>query len=247
MPQQDEGLKNHRAWDEFGYQYYVRLKQLLENPPSPYVVERSAMYRNDGVHETHHTNMQCIFAAKMLALHGPRKKKILDIGSYRQFVTGLLANVDYEITVADIRRLVEPRLSNEERWVGDVKGLDLPDGIYDTVVTLCGLEHFGLGRYGDEFDLKADGKAVAQMIRVLKPGGFLVFTTTLTEDGQPCIWFNELRVYTHDILCGFLSHDMVCVEEALLSVVGHEFGPLGAVATKDGAGYRIYCGCWRKK
>ena len=55
-----------------------------------------------------------------------------------------------------------------------VKKLDLPDRSFHLVLSLCTLEHLGLGRYGDTLDFEADDKAFREMMRVLKPGGHLI-------------------------------------------------------------------------
>jgi ubiquinone/menaquinone biosynthesis C-methylase UbiE len=52
-----------------------------------------------------------------------------------------------------------------EKKVGDVTALDYPDGFFDAVVAFDLLEH-----------VEDDSKAVAEMHRVLKPGGHFVFT-----------------------------------------------------------------------
>ncbi len=99
----------------------------------------------------------------------------------------------YKVTTLDVRPR-DSRLENETIVTSDAKKLDIPSDSFDMVVSLCTLEHFGLGRYGDEFDLDGDKKAFNEMIRVLKPGGRLVFSTTVTRS-TPSLAFNAHRIY----------------------------------------------------
>ena len=55
------------------------------------------------------------------------------------------------------------------------------------------VEHIGLGRYGDPVDYDGDLKAIAELQRVLAPGGNLFFVVPV---GQPRIMFNAHRVYS---------------------------------------------------
>jgi ubiquinone/menaquinone biosynthesis C-methylase UbiE len=89
---------------------------------------------------------------------------ILDIGSYRHFILGLLSH--YEVTTLDIRER-KSNLVNENIVTCDAKALLFADNSFDSVLSLEALPHFGLCRYGDEFDLDADIKAFNEMIRVL--------------------------------------------------------------------------------
>lgn len=71
------------------------------------------------------------------------------------------------------------------KWVGRV---DLGDaavmphaaGTFDAVTCISVLEHVGLGWYGDpEGDIEKPARVVAEMARVLKPGGWLFLTVPI--------------------------------------------------------------------
>lgn len=134
-------------------------------------------------------------------------------------------------------------LTNEHVVTGDAKQLELPDASFDAVVSLCALEHFGLGRYGDEFDEQGDIKAISEMRRVLKPGGLLVFTTTLTQ-AQPSIAHNAHRIYDIQMLRA-LCQGMNAREEAFFSHALGRHCALDEVTSKPTA-YDIYLGAWAK-
>ncbi len=191
-----------------------------------------------GVHPENFVDFECAFAARHIRLFPP--EKILDVGSYRHFILGLSAH--FAITTLDVRHR-NPLLENEIVVTGDAKRLDLPDESFDLVLSMCALEHFGLGRYGDEFDLKADQKAFTEMIRVLKAGGRLIFTTTITG-APPAIAFNAHRIYNQTMIKKFCS-GLQCVEEKFYSHRLKKFCREEEITTQP-KGWDVYCGCWKK-
>jgi SAM-dependent methyltransferase len=196
-------------------------------------------YYEIGHHPSSYIDAECTFAAQHLAK--TKAKTILDIGSYRHFVLGLLAH--FEVTTIDVRD--RDRVSNNETIITcDAKSLNIPDNSFDAVVSLCAVEHFGLGRYGDDFDLDADIKAFHEMIRVLKPGGLLIFSTTLTNT-RPAIAFNAHRIYTYSMirdLCENLENE----ESQYYSRAVGGTCSLEEV-TKMPGDWDVYLGCWTKK
>ena len=166
--------------------------------------------------------------------------RIFDIVSYRFFVSGLLAH--HQVTTLDIRKR-QPLNSNETVITGDVKKLDLPDAKFDAIVSLCALEHFGLGRYGDEVDFGADETAFKEMVRVLKPGGRLIFSTTITRT-SPSIVFNEHRIYSKEMIDRFCS-GLTCEDERYYNPKRDGFCSLDDVTEESGV-WNVYFGCWSK-
>jgi len=191
-----------------------------------------------GIHPANYVDFECAFAAKHLMRLNP--EKLLDVGSYRHFVIGLLTS--RAVTTVDVR----PRkniLENETILVCDSKKLDLPDDSVDAVVSLCAVEHFGLGRYGDDIDPEGDVKAVREMMRVVVPGGRVILTTTITG-GAPFVAFNVHRVYDHVMIMD-MTRPMVCQDEAVFSISGGGFtGVENAIITPRL--WDIYCGCFKK-
>ncbi len=190
------------------------------------------------VHPENFVDFECAFAAERL--RDLRPESILDIGSYRHFILGLLAY--YSVATLDVR----PRAAivpNETAVTGDAKSIAFPDNSFAAVLSLCALEHFGLGRYGDEFDPRADAKAFAEMIRVVKPGGVLIFTTTITAI-HPAIAFNAHKIYNYKMIKSFCS-GLQCVEERFYSHRLKRFCAREEV-TAQPRWWDVYCGCWRK-
>ncbi len=194
-----------------------------------------------GSHPDSFIDHECAFASSQIARLAPAR--ILDIGSYRHFILGLLAH--YEVTTIDIRPR-RPISDNEKVVTCDAKALTLDDGTFDVVVSLCGIEHFGLGRYGDVFDLEADRIALGEMARVLKPGGRLVFSTTITG-GPAQIVFNAHRIYSYAMIQEMCA-GLACEEERFFKL---EEGLGGSPCRRDELSAKpeawdVYMGCWRK-
>jgi SAM-dependent methyltransferase len=222
---------------EFGPEYSRNLAQVRENP-GRFRIFKDPLYEG-GFHPENFTDYECGFAAYHIGRAKP--KKVLDVGSYRHFILGLLAH--YPVTTIDVRE--RKSISEREGIITcDAKKLNLPDDSFDLVLSLCALEHFGLGRYGDEFDLQADQKAFAEMIRVLKPGGRVIFTTTLTR-ARPSIAFNAHRIYNHEMLKSFCS-DLICLEEKFYSHRLKGFCSPEEVTT-DPKWWDVYLGCFAKR
>jgi len=226
-----------KATTEFVAQYNRQLNELKANSRG-FKVFRDFHY-DAGDHPQDYTHFECEFAARHLATRNP--KTVLDIGSYRVFVLGLLAG--YKVTTLDIRKR-ESSLDNETVLTSDAKQFDVQSGSFDAVVSLCALEHFGLGRYGDAFDLDADKKAFNEMIRVLKPGGALVFTTAITG-AAPSICFNAHRIYDYKMI-GALCDGLELGKEEFYS---HKLRSVCSIEQISNVPtvWDVYCGCWIKR
>lgn len=227
-------------WDAFEGGYWERLRKLLTSPPEGFQVMRSGMYRDDGAHPETFIDWECSTAADMLS-NLSDVRTVLDVGSYTPFVLGLAAS--YDVTSLDVRerRGVQPRRSRV--LVSDAKRIDAPDETFDAVVSLCSLEHFGLGRYGDAFDLDADRAAAGEMSRVLRPGGHLILSTTVTR-GPPVLWWNAHRVYRRQQIRALMD-GLELQEERFFSTAAAAPCRFADVTSKVGA-HDVFCGLWRK-
>ncbi|MBU1863855.1 MAG: class I SAM-dependent methyltransferase [Candidatus Omnitrophica bacterium] len=217
---------------------YEQNYQKLKQNESRFQVFKE-FYYDSGEHPMSHIDFECAFASRHLKRSNP--SMILDVGSYRAFILGLLAN--YSITTIDIRERL-PVVENEIIINCDAKSLQLPDASVDAVVSLCALEHFGLGRYGDTFDFEGDRKAFKEMIRVLKPGGILIFSTTITR-AMPSIVFNAHRIYNYDMIQTFCN-GLTPVEENFYSCSLNNLCSLEQI-TKKSLQWDVYLGCWKKQ
>lgn len=173
-------------------------------------------------------------------IHKIKPLDILDVGSYRYFILGLLAY--YSVTTPDIRERNSP-LDNEKIVTCDAKSLKLFSSAFDVVLSLEALPHFGLSRYGNDFDLDADMKAFNEMIRVLKPGGCLIFSTAITR-AEPFIAFNARRNYSYAMIREF-CRDLECIEEKFIDCRNKRFC-LHEDITTDPDLFDYYIACWKK-
>lgn len=108
----------------------------------------------------HWYDAACDYAVERLG-----QGRILVIGSPLFECVELGAKGD--VTYLDIRK--PPILMN---WVyGDAREIPLESESFDSVSSTCVVCHVGLGRYGDELDEGGDVKMLAEVARVLKPGG----------------------------------------------------------------------------
>lgn len=190
-----------------------------------------------------HPRKQVEFEYEFVASHLYKEKplKILDIGSYREFILGLLAH--YEVTTVDIRR--RKNMVDHEVVVNcDAKSFPFTANSFHAVTTIQALPHIGLGRYGDEIDLDADIKAFHEMIRVLKPGGILLFTTAISG-GEPSLAWNARRNYSYDMIREFCSV-LDLVEEKFFDRQNLRLCARKELTT-DPFLFDYYLGCWRKK
>ena len=230
-------VHRHRPIDAgFRRQYHANLR-VIESTPIPFQLVKDITC-DVGDHPATYKEYECGFAASCLAGRPPAS--LLDIGSYSDFVLGLSAA--YQVNSLDFREA--PKLNqNQTVVVGDAKALRFPDDYFDAIISLSSIEHFGLGRYGDEFDLAADTKALNEMKRCLKPGGQLIFSTTLTA-GPPCLVYNWHRIYSYPMLKA-LCAPLKCVKEVFYSHRLNRYCDFQSISAEL-AVWDVYCGCWTK-
>ncbi|MEZ5993247.1 MAG: DUF268 domain-containing protein [Planctomycetota bacterium] len=78
---------------------------------------------------------------------------------------------------------------------GDLLNLPVTDSSVHSLSCMHVIEHVGLGRYGDQMDADGDMKAIAELKRVLAPGGQLLFVVPI---GRPRVQFNAHRIYSFE-------------------------------------------------
>lgn len=132
---------------------------------------------------------QDLFVARRIYENRPERH--VDVGSA---IHGFVAHVAVfrEIEVFDIRAL--PDTVHNIRF----KQMDLqkirPEyrEYCDSLSCLHALEHFGLGRYGDELDVHGHVKGFASLASMLKPGGRIYLSVPI---GRERVEFNAHRVF----------------------------------------------------
>lgn len=175
------------------------------------------------------------WAARILAETKPREH--VDVSSTLYFCAIVSAFVpirfhDYRPANLD--------LSNLASKPGDLLELPFATGSVESLSCMHTVEHVGLGRYGDALDYDGDLKAMAELKRVLAPGGNLLFVVPV---GKPKIMFNAHRIYGHDQVIEAFA-DLKLREFALIPDDPKD-GGLIRNATKSQADAQAYgCGCY---
>ena len=191
-----------------------------------------------GEHPGSYRDFECRFAAWHLRRERP--STVLDVGSYRHFVLGLSAVAG--VTAVDVRAR-GGGLGTETVLTSDARALAVPDASFDAVVSLSSIEHFGLGRYGDPLDVDGDAKAAAEMARVVRPGGVVICTTSVTR-GARTVAFNAHRIYDRESARGLFA-GLERVDERYFSHRLAREAKWGEVTDAPGD-WDVYCGCWRR-
>ncbi|WP_051296215.1 DUF268 domain-containing protein [Eisenibacter elegans] len=152
----------------------------------------------------------------------------VDIGSHHKFVAHLSKVLP--LTMVDIRPLSLPMES-----IKFIKGsiLDLPfeSNSLSSISSLCVVEHIGLGRYGDPIDPQGPQKALAEILRVLKPGG--VFYLSVPVSNKYITRFNagvifELESFKKELTQNYHINDLKFI---VGNTFGNEFAPNDYFAT----------------
>lgn len=130
---------------------------------------------------------QAAWAAERIFAADPDEH--VDVGSQLMFVSVLAARlpvifVDIRPPAVDIAKL--------QPMVGDILAMPFPDGAVRSLSSLHVIEHVGLGRYGDDLNPAGSRQALAELERVLAPGGNLFLSLPI---GRPRVCFNAHRIH----------------------------------------------------
>jgi SAM-dependent methyltransferase len=101
------------------------------------------------------------------------------------------------------------------------------------------VEHIGLGRYGDPLDPNGDLRAMAELRRVLAPGGSLLFVVPV---GRPVIMFNAHRIYAYDQVVRYFG-DLTLRQFALVPD-DPRYGLVEDATPQLADAQRYGCGCF---
>lgn len=179
------------------------------------------------------------WAARVLA--GTRPAEHVDISSSLYFATMVSAFIKvryYEFRPADLQ------LDGLTSDPADLLSLPFADGSVKSLSCMHVVEHVGLGRYGDPVDPEGDLKAMAELQRVLAPGGSLLFVVPV---GKPRVAFNAHRIYCYDQVVSYFPD--LCLRQFALIPDDAQGGGIVTDAGKDLSDAQSYgCGCfWFEK
>ena len=184
------GFFANLSWYWSDWRWYK--KHGIENPH----FEISNKYRLPMIADkTSHTPLDSIYfhqdswGTRQIARLKPARH--VDVGS--SAMTMAMVAQFVPVTMVDIRPLPfeTEGLSFQE---GSILDLPFETNSLETISSLCVVEHIGLGRYGDPLDPWGSEKSVAELQRVVKPGGHIVFSVPIDERNR--IYFNAHRAFT---------------------------------------------------
>lgn len=182
-------------------------------------------------HYVYHT----AWAARVLARTRPARHTDISSNLYFAAIASAFVPVDYYEF-----RPVHLELDNLQTRTADLQALPFADDSISSLSCMHVIEHVGLGRYGDPLDPDGDLKAIAELTRVLAPGGNLLFVAPV---GRPRVIFNAHRIYsTGHVLSTFAGLELK--EFALVPDGRHG---LGLVTNPDPAfadAQNYGCGCF---
>jgi SAM-dependent methyltransferase len=118
-----------------------------------------------------------------------RTGRHVDVGSDVRMIGVLSAFVEVEFV--DFRPL-QVSLPGLRCVAGDITNLLYDSESLDSISCLHVIEHIGLGRYGDPLDVNGSHKALAELVRLVKPGGYIFISVPV---GRETVCFNAHRVF----------------------------------------------------
>ena len=220
--------------------YNSRLKAVISSPPAGFKVINAGNCNSPGLHPFDYTDVECLYAAEELS-KCTNAKRVIDAGSYRHFAWGLRAK--YDVVFLDIRPF-KYSLPGWKVIALDIRNISSLPFDFDVLISLCTMEHVGLGHYGDEYDIDGDKKAFIAISEVLKPGNSFIFTVPVTKVNS-IILFNVQRVYNYELLCSYMPKTMQVVDEKFFKY--GTFERISPDKLTDVLGnWDLYCGHWRK-
>lgn len=184
------------------------LAVLLKKKNNKFKIRFSPVVDTDTQQIDYHYFYQDLIVSQKIYISNPINH--LDIGSRVDGFISSLATFR-KVDVMDIR---DTELKNKN--INFIKS-DLMEPInenfmskYYSISCLHALEHFGLTRYGDEFDLDGHIKGLNNITRLLKSNGELYLSLPLGKKNTIC--YNAHRIFTLKEVINFIKSEYVVKE-----------------------------------
>jgi len=191
-------------------------------------VKDKTVKTNFDPHYIYHT----AWAARKVREIKPARHTDISSSLYFSGIISAFIPVDfYDYRPADLH------LDNFKSGAVDLTKLSFADNSLDSLSCMHTIEHIGLGRYGDPIDASGDLKAIAELKRVLAPGGSLLFVVPV---GTTKIEFNAHRVYAYEMIREYFK-ELMLKEFSLVDDAGR-FTPNASPESVKSQKYA--CGCF---
>lgn len=170
--------------------------------------------------------------------------KHIDISSSLYFCTHLSAWVPTEFY--DYRPAKLAGLNGLTSLAGDLLNLPFENDSVTSLSCMHTIEHIGMGRYGEPIDPMGDLKAIKELIRVVTPGGSLLFVTPI--GGEARIEWNAHRIYTYEQIIsnfpGMTLKEFAFIPEKEDSINPDQSGIVRNADPKITKDEKYGCGCF---
>lgn len=150
--------------------------------------------------------LQDIWLAEKLFQTKPGRH--VDIGSSVKTIA--LISRAFPTTFVDIRP-PDIQVAGLDFLKGSVLNLPFKDESLKSVSSICVLEHIGLGRYGDKIDPWGSEKAIAEITRIIKSGGYCFVSVPIDKEDKT--FFNAHRTFTRDYFLSLFAGEFNLIEE----------------------------------
>ena len=179
----------------------------------------------DSVKDAHPYRAAIEYASEQLGSGGGRS--LLVLGSPPAEANALEA-LGWQVTLVDWRIMRHPR------WVqGDAMALTFGDATFDAVSSTCVLCHVGLGRYGDPVAEHGPSRMLAEIDRVLKPGGRVVLMPGPVVTGTAITMGTVHRVTTLETMADLTATWFRTIGRRVFQAERRTWLPPGEAITSD--------------
>ena len=191
--------KKYTLWYRNDYKKFLSLSNTKEFAISDNFPCIKDKFLSSGGIENSHYFLQDMYMAR--EIYNAKPLKHIDIGSR---IDGFIAHLAIfrEVEVFDIRPL-DREIKNVVFKQADLTKINQNLLEYsDSISCLHTIEHFGLGRYGDEIDPEGHLKGFEVISNILQPSGMFYFSVPM---GPNRIEFNAHRIFSLPYLLSWLG------------------------------------------